>query len=190
MTQILHSPFSNIWGDVRELPLIMFEIRLYSFHAFKMQRGKRRDSKGACLRNIYYPIKMAASETSNYLELTSEMMNDMMGLFSSTNLSLVRWRSAPIHTLRASSFFRLEHYFRVPESARLSDGLSIREYVGRITCACICPFEGEEKKSVFSVWCSKSWKRRQSQCISRYALMLMRILCTCHWLKCSPRLVH
>lgn len=171
----------------------MFEIRLYSFHAFKMQRGKWRDSKGACLRNIYYPIKMAASETSNYLELTSEMMNGMMGLFSRTNLSLVRWRSAPIHTLRASSFFRLEHYFRVPESARLSDGLSISECVGRITCACICPFEGEGKKyfCVLSEFgaakVEKKKKKRLSQCIRRPALVLMRILCVCHWLKMCPK---
>lgn len=44
----------------------------------------RTDSEGACLRNIYYPIKLASSETSNYLELASGMMNGMVDVFSPT----------------------------------------------------------------------------------------------------------
>lgn len=36
VTHIPHSPSSNIWGAVGELPLIMFEIRLYCFHTLEM----------------------------------------------------------------------------------------------------------------------------------------------------------
>lgn len=105
VTHIPHFHF-NIWGAVAELPLIMFEIRLYCFHTLEMQKGKRTDSKGACFRNIYYPIKMGASESSNYLQPASGMMNGMVGFVQpSTHLSLVCWRSAPIYTLRTPSIF-------------------------------------------------------------------------------------
>ncbi len=88
VTHIPRSPSSNIWGAVGELPLIMFEIRLYCFHTLEMQRGKRTDSKGACIRNIYYPIKMGASESGNYLQPVSGMMNGTVGLFSPTRIYL------------------------------------------------------------------------------------------------------
>lgn len=81
-------PSSDIWGAVEELPLIMFEIRLYCFHTLEMQRGKCTDSEGACFRNIYYPIKTGASESSNYLQPVSGMMNGMVGLFSLTPIYL------------------------------------------------------------------------------------------------------
>ncbi len=45
VTHIQRCASSNIWGAVGELPLIMFEIRLYCFHTLEMQRGKRTDSK-------------------------------------------------------------------------------------------------------------------------------------------------
>lgn len=95
VTHIPPSPSSNIWGAVGELPLIMFEIRLYCFHTLEMQRGKRTDSEGACLRNIYYPIKMSASESSNYLQPVSGMMNGMVGLFSPTRIYL--WCAGGLH---------------------------------------------------------------------------------------------
>ena len=81
-------PSSNIWGAVAELPLIMFEIRLYCFHTLEMQRGERTDSEGACFRNIYYPIKMGASESGNYLQPASGMMNGVVGLFSPARIYL------------------------------------------------------------------------------------------------------
>lgn len=133
-----HPPSSNIWGAAAELLLIMFEIRLCCFHTLEMQRGKQIDSERACFRNIYYPIKMCASESSNYLQLSSGMMNGVVGLFSPTWIHLVvHWRSAPIHTLRMLSIFWLGVYFRVQESVRLTDGLSVCECVGE-DYMCVC----------------------------------------------------
>lgn len=107
VTHIPLSLSSNIWGAVRELSLIMFEIRLYYFHTLQMQRGRQADSDGACFRNIYYPIKMDARESSNYSQHASEMMNCVAALFSPRHIYL---RSAggphPVHTLRTSSIFR------------------------------------------------------------------------------------
>lgn len=90
-----YPPSLNIWGAVGELPLIMFEIRLYCFHTLEMQRGKRTDSEGACFRNIYYPIKMGASESSNYLWPVSGMMNGTVGLFSPIRIYL--WSTGGLH---------------------------------------------------------------------------------------------
>lgn len=150
MTHIPHSPSSNIWGAVAKLPLIMFEIRLYCFHTLEMQRGKRTDSEGACFRNIYYPIKMGVSESSNYLQLVSGMMNGMVSLFCPTQIYL--WYTGGLYqsTLREPLFiFRLGVYFRVQESVWLSDGLSVCECVERISYVCVSPFR---RNSSFGYW--------------------------------------
>lgn len=95
MTHMQRCPSSTIWGAVGELPLIMFEIRLHCFHTVEMQRSKRTAREGACFRNIYYPIKIGTSESSNYLQPVSGMMNGMMGLFSPTCISL--WCAGGLH---------------------------------------------------------------------------------------------
>lgn len=132
---------SHICGAVRVLPLIMFEIRLCFFHTLKMQRGVgagRQIAKGACFRNIYYPIKMGLAESSNYLQTVCGMMNVCVGFaWPNSHLSLVCWRSAPIHTL-CTPLYLLESgvYFRVHRSVWLSDGLSVCKGVERIINVC------------------------------------------------------
>lgn len=120
---IIHIPCydsTNIWGAVRELPLIMFEIWLYCFHTLEMQRGQWSDSKGACFTNIYYPIKMDMGERSNYLK-TRVWNEEWQGEFLQSNMhpSLEHWRFVPTHSLWV--------YCRVQESVRLNECLRMCE---------------------------------------------------------------
>lgn len=117
MTHIPRYPSSNIWGAIRHLPLIMFEIRLYFFHTLEMQRGEWTDSKGACFRNIYYPIKMGTSESSNYLQTVSGMMNGMEGLFSPTCIHL--WCAGGLHLSTPSGPPPSSDYESTSESRRV-----------------------------------------------------------------------
>lgn len=116
MTHISHYPTFNIWWAVRELPVIMFEIRLYCFRNAKSWVG----SNGACFRNICYPIKMGAGESNNYLLPVFGMMNGIKSLFrefSPTRIYL--WCAGGLHLSSPAAPRPSSDYKSTSESRRV-----------------------------------------------------------------------
>ena len=164
-----------------------------------MQRGKRTDSTGACFRNIYYPIKMGASECSNYLQPASGMMNGTDGFVQPQHTSISGALEVCAHPHSPSTLHLL-----TGSLLQSPGGCSAEwwpeclwvwgKYMHVCVCVCVCVFAFFRKILTFR------FRRHFSltdfsgaevpievEMEAEDTVMLMGILFGCHWLKCFPQ---